>query len=173
MLALMGPVEEVTALTHISITDRPSADGPRPVENEDSALALLRFASGAHGSFATSRVARGRKGRLQWEVHGTEGTIHFDQECMNELWVHREGEAGFSRQLSGPGDPDYAAFCPAPGHQLGFNEQKVIEARDLLSGICGGGGAGPDFAEGLVIERIIHAMATSHGRPIKMRGTEP
>ncbi len=168
MLALMGPVAEVTAMTQIAVTERPSPEGMRPVENEDSALALLRFASGAQGSFATSRVARGRKCRLQWEVHGTEGTIVFDQENMNELWVHRKGDAGFSRHLTGPEQPDFAAFCPAPGHNFGFNEQKVVEARDLLMAIAGEQNTGPDFAQGYEIERIIHAMAASNGKPMKI-----
>lgn len=168
MVALMGPVTEVTALTHISVKQRPSPEGPKPVENDDSAMAILRFASGAHGSFATSRVARGRKCRLQWEIHGTEGSLVFDQENMNELWLHRAGEAGFTRHLTGPEQPDFAAFCPAPGHNFGFNEQKVVEARDLCTAIAGGANKGPDFAQGLAIERIIHAMAASNGRPVAL-----
>lgn len=166
MLALMGPVADVTAMTQIAIPQRPTAGGPKPVENEDSALALLRFASGAQGSFATSRVAHGRKCRLQWEVHGSKGTLVFDQEHMNELWHFSAGADGFTRHLCGPAQPDFAAFCPAPGHNLGFNEQKVIEARDLLSAIAGRQNPGPDFEHGLRIERIIHAMATSDGRPV-------
>lgn len=166
MVALMGPVAEVTAIIDTAHATRPSPDGPRPVENEDSALALVRFASGASGSFATSRVARGRKCRLQWEVHGSDGTLVFDQENMNELWLHRLGEAGFTRHLTGPDQPDYGAFCPAPGHNFGFNEMKVIEARDLLSAIAGGPACGPDLAAGLQIERVIHAMAASRGRPM-------
>lgn len=168
MVALMGPVAEVTALTQIAIPQRPSPEGPKAVENEDSALALIHFASGAQGSFATSRVARGRKCRLQWELHGSEGTLVFDQENMNELWLHKAGEAGFTRHLTGPDQPDFAAFCPAPGHNFGFNEQKVIEARDLSAAIAGGPACGPDFAAGLQIERIIHAMAASNGRPIAL-----
>jgi predicted dehydrogenase len=168
MVQLMGDVAEVTAITQIAIPDRAAPDGRRPVENEDSALALIRFASGAQGSFATSRVARGRKCRLQWEVHGSDGTLVFDQENMNELWVHRVGEAGFTRHLTGPDQPDFAAFCPAPGHNFGFNEQKVIEARDLCRAIAGGPPCRPDFAEGLRIERVIHAMATSQGRPVTL-----
>lgn len=171
MVALMGEVVEVTAMTQIAVPQRPSPDGPRDVENEDSAMALIRFASGAQGSFATSRVARGRKCRLQWEVHGSDGTIVFDQENMNELWVHRAGEAGFTRHLTGPDQPDFAAFCPAPGHNFGFNEQKIIEARDLIAAINGGPVAGPDFAAGLHIERVIHAMAASDGRMVKIEGT--
>lgn len=168
MLALMGPVTELVAQTQVAVPTRPSPDGPKAVENEDSALALIRFASGAQGSFATSRVARGRKCRLQWEVHGSDGTLVFDQENMNELWVHRTGEAGFVRHLTGPDQPDFAAFCPAPGHNFGFNEQKVVEARDLLVAIAGGPNSGPDFAHGLEIEKVIHAMAVSNGRAISL-----
>jgi predicted dehydrogenase len=168
MVAVMGPVEELTAQTQIAMPERPSPDGPKSVENEDSALAMIRFASGAQGSFATSRVAHGRKGRLQWEVHGSHGTIVFDQEAMNELWVYRAGAPGFNLHLSGPDQPDSAAFCPAPGHNFGFNEQKVIEARDLVSSIAGGPTAGPDFASGFEIEKIIHAMASSNGRPVRI-----
>ncbi|MBV0912289.1 Gfo/Idh/MocA family protein [Anianabacter salinae] len=170
MVQLMGDVAEVTALTQIAIADRPAPDGKRVVENEDSALALIRFASGAQGSFATSRVAHGRKCRLQWEVHGSDGTIIFDQENMNELWVHRAGEAGFTRHLTGPDQPDFGAFCPAPGHNFGFNDQKVVEARDLCRAIAGGAPCRPDFAEGLRIERVIHAMAASQGRPVSLPG---
>ncbi|WP_105418034.1 MULTISPECIES: Gfo/Idh/MocA family protein [Neorhizobium] len=173
MLALMGSVTDVVAQTQVTIPTRPSPDGPKRVENEDSALALLRFASGAQGSFATSRVARGRKCRLQWEVHGSDGTIVFDQENMNELWVHRAGEAGFVRHLTGPGQPDFTAFCPAPGHNFGFNEQKVVEARDLLVAIAGGPNAGPDFVQGLDIEKVIHAMAASNGAVIRIEGQKP
>ncbi|NVO25157.1 Gfo/Idh/MocA family protein [Donghicola mangrovi] len=168
MTALMGPVAELTAMTQIVVAQRPSPEGSKAVENEDSAMALIRFASGAQGSFATSRVARGRKCRLQWEVHGTGGTILFDQENMNELWVHRQGEAGFTRHLTGPDQPDFAAFCPAPGHNFGFNEQKVIEARDLSRAIAGGVPCGPDFAAGLQIERVIHAMAASGGKAVQL-----
>jgi predicted dehydrogenase len=172
MLALMGPVSELVAQTQVAVPMRPSPDGPKAVENEDSAMAMLRFASGAQGSFATSRVARGRKCRLQWEVHGSEGTVVFDQENMNELWVHKVGEAGFVRHLTGPDQPDFAAFCPAPGHNFGFNEQKVIEARDLLAAIAGGPNAGPDFAQGLQIEKVIHAMAASNGATIRIERDE-
>ncbi|TNM59730.1 Gfo/Idh/MocA family protein [Aliirhizobium smilacinae] len=168
MLALMGPVTELVAQTQVAIRTRLSPDGPKPVENEDSALAMLRFGSGAQGSFATSRVARGRKCRLQWEVHGSKGTLVFDQENMNELWAHRAGEAGFTRHLTGPDQADFAAFCPAPGHNFGFNEQKVIEARDLLAAIAGGANVGPDFAHGLEIEKIIHAMAASNGSVVRI-----
>lgn len=168
MTALMGPVTEVTAMTQVVIAERPDGVVMKPVETEDAVVSLVRFASGAQGSFASSRVAVGRKCRLQWEIHGSEGSIVFDQENMNELWVHKRGEGGFTRHLTGPEQPDFGAFCPAPGHNFGFNEQKIVEARDLLHAIESGESAGPDFVAGLQIERIIHAMAASDGRPVTL-----
>jgi len=134
---------------------------PKAGENEYSAMAV-GFAQ-AHGSFARSRVARGRKCRLQWEAHGSQGTIVFDQENINELWIHRPGEAGLVRYVTGPDQPDFSVFCPAPGHNFGFNEQMIIKARDILMAIAGAPSNGPDFAQGLEIEHVINAMAKSNG----------
>jgi predicted dehydrogenase len=163
MLPLMGPVESLTAELQTVVPARPFEGGMRSVENDDSAFAHLRFRSGATGSFFCSRVVRGRKNKLAWEVQGSEGTISFDQERMNELWLYRAGGGaateGFTRILSGPAHPPFGAFSPAAGHNLGFNELKVVEAQELLAGIREGAPVWPDFAAGLGIERIIHAMA--------------
>lgn len=53
----------------------------------------------------------------------------------------------------------WGAVGPAPGHQLGFNDLKVIEAAELLAAINGGPAAWPDFSAGCAIERIIHGVA--------------
>jgi predicted dehydrogenase len=163
MLPLMGPVESVTAEVQTVVPSRPFEGGMRAVENEDSAFAQIRFRSGATGSFSCSRVVRGRKNKLAWEVQGSDGTISFDQERMNELWLYRKTDRvateGFTRILTGPAHPPYGAFSPAAGHNLGFNELKVIEAQELLAGIRDGAPVWPGFAAGLGIERIIHGMA--------------
>lgn len=131
----------------------------------DTPLALLRFASGAQGSMVISRSAWGRKSRLGFEVHGTAGMIVFDQERMNELQLYQnagsKAEQGFKTILTGPAHPPYGEFCPAPGHQLGFNDLKVIECGDLLRAIAGLAPACPDFSDALEFERVIHAIAAS------------
>ncbi|WP_116133997.1 Gfo/Idh/MocA family protein [Tropicimonas sp. IMCC34043] len=165
--ALMGPIESLVADMQTVHQTRPLPDGPGrgPVENEDVATALLRFASGVHGSISASRTAWGRKSRLAWEVHGTEGMICFDQERMNELQLFQnrgpKAEQGFKTILTGPEHPPYGAFCPAAGHQLGFNDLKVIEAADFLRAIAEDRRAYPDFADALVLETLIHAIAHS------------
>ena len=148
--------------------------GSEPVENEDVATALVRFASGCDGSLAMSRSAWGRKNRLAWEIHGEAGMLVFDQERMNELRLYQAGgpaaEAGFKTVLTGAAHPPYGEFVPAPGHGLGFNDQKVIEVRHLLAGIAAGAPIHPDFAAALEIERVIYAIDESgrHGRRVRL-----
>jgi predicted dehydrogenase len=164
---LMGPIESVLADMQTIHETRPMPDGSgrAAVENEDAASVLLRFKGGAQGSMVMSRAAWGRKSRLGFEVHGTEGMIVFDQERMNELHLYQNrgplAEQGFKTILTGPAHPPFGAFCPAPGHQLGFNDMKVIECAALLGAIAGGPKAFPDFSDALVFERVIHAIAQS------------
>lgn len=176
---LVGPVVSVCADIETVVGQRPDPDQPGKtgaVENEDIAHALLRFGNGVRGMLASSRIAWGRKCRLAWEIVGSRGSILFDQERMNELSLFTaDGPAdrrGFTTILSGPAHPPYGQFCPAPGHSLGFNDMKVIEADHLLHGIAGEKHLFPDFAAALEIERVIHGIvdSASEGNWIEVRG---
>jgi predicted dehydrogenase len=141
---LIGRITRLLALTRIIHKTRPSRDDPGQrikVENEDIAHALVEFESGTVGILASSRVAHGRKNGIKIEVHGSKGTMVFDQERMNELQLFLAGErtetAGFRTILAGPQHPPYGLFCLAPGHCLGFNDLKVIEVAHLLKAIMG------------------------------------
>ncbi|MFV2002883.1 MAG: Gfo/Idh/MocA family protein, partial [Paracoccaceae bacterium] len=164
-VGLAGPIESLIAEMQTVHRERVLADGSAmaPVENEDVATALVRFVGGVHGSLSTSRCAWGRKNRLTWELHGTKGMICFDQERMNELQLYQNtgprGEQGFKTILSGPEHEPYGAFCPAPGHQLGVNDLKVIELAAFLHDIGGGASSYPNFGDALEIEKVIHAIA--------------
>ena len=164
---LCGPIDSLIAEMQTVHDTRPLPDGTgrATVENEDTATALVRFASGVHGSIATSRSAWGRKNKLAWEVHGTKGMICFEQERMNELQLYTndgpKAQQGFRTILSGPEHAPFGNFCPAPGHQLGFGDLKIIEAAALLHAIETGQPAHPDFNAALEFEKVIHAIATS------------
>jgi predicted dehydrogenase len=165
---LLGPVESVLASLETVHARRrvPSTGEMRTVENEDTARALVRFARGSSGSFEISRVATGFKCGLAFTVFGTSGSLSFDQERMNELRHYDSADAagrrGFRTILAGPEHPDYAHFCPAPGHGLGINDLKVIEARNLLRAIADGAPARPGFDVGLRVQRVMDAMERSH-----------
>jgi hypothetical protein len=62
----------------------------------------------------------------------------------------------------GPQHPPYAAFCPAPGHSLGFNDLKTAEVAHLLRGLAGEEALYPDFAVAAEVDRVIAAIERSH-----------
>ena len=165
---LLGPIASVQARLETIHRDRrvPATGQSLPVENEDIALALVQFASGVSGSFEISRVATGFKCGLTFTVFGTEGSLSFDQERMNELRLYTAadpaGRRGFRTILAGPEHSDYRFFCPAPGHGLGINDLKVIEARNLIQAIADGSDARPGFDVGLQVQLVMEAMERSH-----------
>ncbi len=146
--------------------DRAEADSPmRAVENEDQAQFLLRFAGGAAGTIESSRIARGRKLHLCWEVTGTRGALYFDQERMNEIKLYRAddpaGRHGFKTIYIGPEHPHYGAFFPIAGLGLGYNDQKTIEVHDLIAAIADDRPLYPDFRAGWQVSRVIDAVLQS------------
>jgi predicted dehydrogenase len=138
------------------------------VENEDVASALVDFAGGASGSFEISRIATGVKCGLGFRIFGTKGSLVFDQERMNELAFYSGGDPhgrrGYRTILAGPEHPDYANFCPAPGHGLGINDLKVIEVRNVIRAIVEGKPAYPDFREGLEVQLVMDGIERSHAQ---------
>ena len=167
---LFGEVAEVMVNMAKPYPDRPDGGNRRAVETHDVASALIRLKAGdISGTLNVSRTAWGRKSRIAIQIFGARGSILFDQERMNELQVFTadgsDSEHGFRTILTAPVHPPYDRFIPAPGHQIGFNDLKTIECRQLIDGIRGRPAAGTgviSFEEGLEIERTVHAMARSH-----------
>ena len=164
---LFGGVGRVMAQLGKPHADRPLATGGRrEVETFDIASILLELKNGASGVMALNRAAWGRKGRIALQIFGSKGTIAYDQERMNEFQLYatsdRSGEQGFRTVLTAPVHAPYDRFIPAPGHGLGFNELKIIECHELCNAIAGALARLIGFAEGLKIERTVHAMARSH-----------
>ena len=164
-LALMGPVAELSASIKTVHATRPGPDGPVPVDNDDHAQMMVRFATGVMGHLYFSRTATGRKMGYAYEIHGTKGAIRFDQEDQNALWLYRaegsEATRGFTKVLTGPAHPDYLAFCQGPGHGTGYQDQIIIEARDFLQAIATGTPVWPTFRDGLEVARVVDTAFAS------------
>jgi predicted dehydrogenase len=175
---LVGDIAEVCGMAETYIRERPlaasgtgqsaraAAGGPtRQVENDDVAQFLMRFEGGAIGTIGTSRIGTGRKMGLTYEIQGIKGALSFTQERMNELNLYRHtdrpGERGYKTLFLAPEYPGYAAFHPIPGNALGYNDQKIIEARELICAIAEGRPAEPDFAFGHKITQTIDAVLKS------------
>jgi len=165
---LLGPLSAVygsLATVHTHRTD-PASGESRKVENEDIAQVLVRFERGTVGTMEISRVGTGKKCGLDFEIHGSKGALMFDQERMNEIRLFRNSDpatqSGYRTILAGPQHPDYANFCPAPGHGLGINDLKIIEARNFLQSIASNTPIHCDFANGWRVQAIVDAVELSH-----------
>jgi predicted dehydrogenase len=170
--ALVG----VSALTETFVKERPlpeasaglSGSGGRgrgAVTVDDCALFLGRFAGGAVATFEATRFASGRKNAMRIEVNGSDGSLAFDFESMNELQFHDHTmdamEAGFRRILvTEPGHPYLQAWWP-PGHLIGYEHSFTHELRDFLEAIATGADPSPSFADGLQVQRVLAAVEAS------------
>ena len=158
---LVGDVLSVCADTQTVHAQRPTTQGSAErtaIAVDDQVHALLRFANGARGTVSSSWLKHGYKNHLSFEISGTQGTLAFDQERLNELRLYRAGQDGFQRLLAGPALPGYAAFSPAAGHQLGYNELKTLEVQELIMALAGQGADGSDFETAWEVERLATAI---------------
>ncbi len=165
---LLGDIDELCGEIDTVHKERPFQDKPHEygtVENEDQANAIFKFKSGVQGVLCSSRSCWGRKNSLTWEIHGSEGTLEFNQERMNELRLYQREEKphleGFKTILTSPDHEPYGQFVPSPGHQLGFNDLKVIEVAGLLQCLSQGTEPYPSFQDALHFERVIHSIVKS------------
>jgi predicted dehydrogenase len=161
-LALCGPITSLVA----DIATVHKTRGGVAVTNDDQSAIMCRFASGAMGQLFISRVATGRKMGYAYDIYGTKGSIRFDQEDQNAIWIYRaegpEDRRGFTKILTGPLHPDFKSFCLGPGHGTGYQEQIIIEARDFLEAIHEGNPKWPSFRDGMLVNQIVEASWRSH-----------
>lgn len=162
---LVGEIAEVSGRLHTAHGERRDPAGVlREVRVDDQMDAVVRFAGGAAGTLSASWIATGRKMGLGFEISGTRGSLAFTQERFNELQFYRAGEgprSGFTTIMAGPGHGDYGAFCPASGHQIGYNDLKTIEVKAAIEAALGLPNAAKDFADALKVERVADAIRRS------------
>jgi predicted dehydrogenase len=172
-------ISGVSGLTETFVRERPlpaasaglaasGGAGTGAVTVDDAALFVARFDSGALGSFEATRFASGRKNALRLEVNGSDGSLAFDFEAMNELQFHDHTEdaetAGFRRILvTEPTHPYAHAWWP-PGHGLGYEHTFTHEVVDLVTAIGTGAAPSPSFADGLQVQRVLAAVERSAER---------
>ena len=135
-----------------------------PVENEDYAAVLLRFADGARGTLESSRVAVGEQCTYGFAVHGTEGALAWDFRRMGELQLclgQEVTDAAFATHLVAPGDGELAAFQPGSGIAMSYDDLKVVEAHRLVRSIATGVPEGATVLDALRAAELVEAMAAS------------
>jgi len=163
---LLGPITELMGDCVTVVGERPDGrGGRRKIEVDDIGRAFLRFDNGATGSIEASWVATGRKMQHDFEVYGTKGGLAFRGQHLNELQFFDTGDGtgrqGFRVIEAAPEHPPYGNFTVAPGHQIGFNDLKVIEIRGYLEAIAGLRAEPFGFARGHRIQSIVELVQRS------------
>jgi predicted dehydrogenase len=137
---------------------------------DDSAVATLELANGAVGVLEASRVAYGRINQLAFELNGTKGSLAYDLERFDELFVSAGGD--YRRELV-TGD-----WWPH-GHGLGYGDTFTLELEHLLRAIAGETTVAPlgaSFEDGYraceVADAIARASASGTREQIAYRRVE-
>jgi predicted dehydrogenase len=164
---LVGQIAEVVGTTETFIKERPleGGGGTGKVTVDDAAAFLARFENGATGTFEATRLAPGRKNHNSFEINGTNGSLAFDLERMNELGVYFEDDApdvkGFRTVLVTEPDHPYTAAWWPPGHIIGYEHTFVHTIKDLLDGIAAGKSPAPTFEDGYRCQAVLDAVERS------------
>ncbi|HIZ37996.1 MAG TPA: Gfo/Idh/MocA family oxidoreductase [Candidatus Ruania gallistercoris] len=166
----------VTAMTETFVTERPietervgiagvGGDELGLVTVDDTAMWLARLSGGAVGTFEATRYAWGRKNALRVEISGSEGAIAFDLERLNELEYFDASDdprtGGFRRILVTETSHPYIAAWWPPGHGLGYEHGFTHQVVDLVTALAAGEQPEPSFADGLAVQRVLDAVASS------------
>jgi predicted dehydrogenase len=165
---LVGEIAEVSGALQTFIKRRPLPGNARKsgtVTVDDAAIALVRFAGGALGSIEASRMAPGRRNFNRFEINGSEGSLAFDLERMNELEVFfrddAQAEQGFRRILVTEGVHPYVGAWWPPGHIIGYEHTFVHTVYDLLQAMDGKKGVRPNFEDGVRNQAVLEAIERS------------
>lgn len=160
----VGEIESVSGTVQTFVEDRPvpgKSSASREVTVDDASNATLHFESGAIGSLEVSRCASGHKNDLTVSIHGSEGSLNFSLERLNELQVQTNENRGYETVLVTGGDDPYLDSWWPPGHVLGWEHTFVHENYEFLSAIASGSEHRPNFEDGLQVQRVLESIQQS------------
>jgi predicted dehydrogenase len=166
-MMLLGPITRVVGTTATFITERPLPNRAHPpthygrgkpgdptgtVTNEDYAGMLCEFASGARGTFETSRSIVGPESQNAFEVYGTKGALGWNLEKLNELALYLAEDTldtGYRTIYGGDRFPYHGNFVPGSANGIGFEDLVVIEDYEFCRSVTEGRPHSPGFADAL------------------------
>ena len=177
---LIGDVAAVTGMTANFITERPlpvagaatfsagsgESTESGPVTVDDASFFIAEFDNGVLGSFEVSRFARGRENYNYFEIYGSEGSIVFNGERMNELQVFSRNDPAYAQGFrtilaTEAGQHDYIANWWPPGHLIGYEHEFHHGVVDFMRAIETGGTIEPNFYDGMKEMEVLDAAMAS------------
>lgn len=162
---LVGDINSVSGQMKTFVDERPvpGEDETRPVTVDDAYTMQAEFDNGAMGLFEASRFSGGHKNDNKIEIHGSDGSIRFSLERLNELELYdpEEDQQGFKNILvTNPDHPYIDAWWP-PGHIIGWEHTFIHEWCSFLSAIDEAEEYHPSFQDGLKAQKVLDAVERS------------
>ena len=138
-----------------------------PITTDDYASVLLHFEDDLRGVMTVSQVSAGRKARLWFEIDGSKGSLAWNSESPNNLWIGRRDRASEvlpkDPALLSPAARGYAAY--PGGHAEGYPDTFVQLFRDFYGYLDAGDLSAsrpfPTFANGNHELLLCEAIAKS------------
>jgi predicted dehydrogenase len=150
---LVGEITAVSARVRTIVPGR---------EVDDHFVATVEFENGVAGTLEASRLARGRINSNAFEVNGSNGSLSFDVERLNELEVADKGS--FRRVLVTEPSHPFMRFWWPPGHIVGWGDTFTHELAHMLEAIAGEHEVGPHgatFEDGYRCSEVTEAILRS------------
>ena len=95
---------------------------------------------------------------MAFELHGTQGSLSWNFERMNELNVYIPQDDsihdGPVQLYAAPEHPGYVDFYPGPALGMSYEDLKLIEAFRFASSVASGEQGAPGFAEALAVADV-------------------
>jgi predicted dehydrogenase len=134
----------------------------KEVGTEDLACLIFRMDGGAVGTLTVSQVSAGRKNRIWIEIDGRDGSIEFDQDRPDRLWLG--GDEINQELIRNPAmlssDARRTSTLPA-GHHEGFVDNFAAFFRDVYQALDSSEQPYPSFADGARSIRLTEAVLKS------------
>ncbi len=184
---LCGEFDSVCGLMKTFIKKRPelaaatgglsakAAEKMGEVTVDDATVFMAQFTNGAIGTFEATRFAGGNRNGNRFEINGSEGSIRFNLERLNELEYFslkdEDGQQGWKTILvTDPVHPFLKGWWPA-GHIIGWQHTFVHQVYTLMNGIATGKNPAPSFYDGLKCQLVLDAVEKSsdEGKWVKIK----
>jgi len=139
---LCGDVKSVMSVmtTFIKERNNPETKQKEKVDVDDAFASVVEFDNGAIGTLEASRFCHGRKNSNTIEINGENGSIWWDLENMNNLWVYWKNEEPYQTRgfhcvnVTESYHPYYENWWPH-GHIIGWENLFVHEFYNLVEAI--------------------------------------
>ena len=176
---LAGEILYVLGLQKVFNKTRKNKAGKiEDTEADESNSAIVEFENGAVGTIEASCINIGRKNQLVWEIYGTKGSILWDLEELNNLYVNIPGKtinglSGFTKISVTDSDHPFADMIWPPGHIMGWESGHINELLHFMDSVVNDKPVEPygaTFYDGYIIQLVMDAIKKSSntGKKIKI-----